>query len=59
MGTPQVHCMSQPPTAHEPAGRAAGPPGDRQRPGGRADGAGPCQDRVTKLAADMSYQAER
>lgn len=32
MGTPHVHCMSQLPTAHEPADRAADPPEDRQRP---------------------------
>lgn len=40
MGTPHVHCMSQLPTAHEPAGRVGPPLGDGQRSGGRARVAG-------------------
>ncbi len=40
MGTPNVHCLSKLPTAHEPADRMAGPLGDGQRPGGRAQVAG-------------------
>jgi hypothetical protein len=56
MGTPHVHCMSKLPTAHEPADRAAGPVGERQRPGGRADSAVEGEDRVTNLAPEGSYQ---
>jgi hypothetical protein len=40
MGTPHVHCMSQLPTAHEPADRAAGQLRDEDRLDGRARGAG-------------------
>lgn len=40
MGTPHVHCMSQLPTAHEPADRTAGPVGYEDRRDGRAHGAG-------------------
>ena len=40
MGTPHVHCMSQLPTAHEPAGRAAGPRRDEDRLDGRPHGSG-------------------
>jgi hypothetical protein len=36
MGTPHVHCMSQLPTAHEPADRAAAPLRRGERPDGRA-----------------------
>jgi hypothetical protein len=56
MGTPHVHCMSQLPTAHEPADHAADPLGDRQRPRGHSDGAAPYEDRVTKSGCEVSYE---
>jgi hypothetical protein len=56
MGTPYVHCMSQLPTAHEPADRATGPLEDPLRSRGHVEGAVPREGHVTKSGSEVSHQ---